>query len=81
MQNEISNIHFHKGLPSMETLTKWGSLTGHKILVLDYLMTEAADNSEIVHLMCVGSHHHQIYCYSHSAKRISSGKMHAKRIG
>ena len=60
MQNEISNIHFHKGLPSMETLTEWGSLTGHKMLVLDDLMTEAADSSEIVHLMCVRSHHHQI---------------------
>ena len=60
MQNEISNIHFHKGLPSMETLTEWGSLTGHKMLVLDDLMTEAADSSEIVHLMCVGSHYHQI---------------------
>ena len=60
MQNEISHIHFHTGLPSMETLTEWGSLTGHNILVLDDLMMEAVDSSEIFHLMCEGLHHHQI---------------------
>ena len=43
-----------------KTLTEWGSLTGHTILVLDDLMMEAADSSEIVHLLCVGSRHHQI---------------------
>ena len=60
MKNEISNIEFHQGLPSMDTLTEWGEVHGHKIVVLDDLMMDAADSSEIVHLMCVGSHHHQI---------------------
>ena len=60
MQNEIGNIHFYNGLPCMETLTEWGSLTGHNILVLDDLMMEAADSSDFFKLMCVGSHHQQI---------------------
>jgi hypothetical protein len=44
----------------METLTEWGDIMGHKIVVLDDLMMNAADSDEIVHLMCAGSHHHQI---------------------
>lgn len=60
MKKEISNIEFHQGLPSMDTLSGWGAMNGHKIVVLDDLMMDAADSSEIVHLMCVGSHHHQI---------------------
>lgn len=60
MKKEIPNIEFHQGLPSMETLTEWGVMKGHKIVVLDDLMMDAADSSEIVHLMCVGSHHQKI---------------------
>lgn len=60
MKNEISNIEFHQGLPSMNTLTEWGEVHGHKIVVLDDLMMDAADSPEIVHLMCVVSHHRQI---------------------
>ena len=33
---------------------------GHRIVVLDDLMMGAANSDEIVHLMCIGSHHHQI---------------------
>lgn len=36
MQNEISNIHFHKGLPSMETLMCVGS-HHHQITVIHIL--------------------------------------------
>ena len=60
MNEKIKNIEFHKGLPNMDTLSQWGDLQGHKMVVLDDLMMDSADSSEIVHLMCVGSHHHQI---------------------
>ena len=60
MKNEISNIEFHQGLPSMDVLSEWGAVHGHKIVVFDDLMMDAAESSELVHLMCVGSHHHQI---------------------
>ena len=60
MKKEIPNIHFHQSLPTMDTLTEWGAIHGHKIVVLDDLMMDAANSDEIVHLMCVGSHHHQI---------------------
>jgi hypothetical protein len=36
----------------METLTEWGEIMGHKIVVLDDLMMDAADSDGIVHLMC-----------------------------
>lgn len=38
MQNEIKNIHFYQGLPSMTELNDWSAEEGHKILVLDDLM-------------------------------------------
>jgi len=60
MKKEISNIEFHKGFPNMDTLMEWGAIPGHKIVVLDDLMMDAADSPEIAHLMCVGSHHYQI---------------------
>ena len=60
MKKDIPNMHFHQSLPSMETLTEWGEIMGHKIVILDDLMMDAADSDGIVHLMCAGSHHHQI---------------------
>lgn len=60
MKKQIRNIHFHQGLPSKEILREWGDMKGHKIVVFDDLMMDAADSDEIVHLMCVGSHHYQI---------------------
>jgi hypothetical protein len=41
-------------------MLEWGEIMGHKIVVLDDLMMDAADSDGIVHLMCAGSHHHQI---------------------
>jgi hypothetical protein len=51
MKKDIPNMHFHQSLPSMETLTEWGEIMGHKIVVLDDLMMDAADSDGIVHLM------------------------------
>jgi hypothetical protein len=60
MKKEIPLIEFYQGLPTMDTLTEWGAIYGHRIVVLDDLMMDAANSDEIVHLMCIGSHHHQI---------------------
>jgi len=60
MSKSVPNIHFHKGLPSMEELREWGEQKGHKIVVLDDLMMDAADSLEIAHMMCVGSHHYNM---------------------
>jgi hypothetical protein len=64
----------------METLTEWGSLMGHNILVLDDLMMEAVDSFRNFSFNVCGIASSSNYCYSHTAKRISSGKIHAKRI-
>ena len=60
MKKEIPLIEFHQGLPTMDTLTECGAIHGHKIVVMNDLMMDAANSDEILHLMCVGSHHHQI---------------------
>jgi hypothetical protein len=44
----------------MEELGEWGEQKGHKIVVLDDLMMDAADSLEIAHMMCVGSHHYNM---------------------
>lgn len=60
MEKDISFIEFHQGFPSKEEMVEWGGIEGHKILVLDDLMIDAAENMEMVHLLCVGSHHNNI---------------------
>ncbi|CAC5422488.1 unnamed protein product [Mytilus coruscus] len=60
MVNEIPQIQFHKGLPSMELLNNWGEQDGHKIIVFDDLIMDAADSAEMSHIMCVGSHHYNM---------------------
>jgi len=57
MQNEVNNIQFYQGFPSMDDLNDWGTEEGHKILVLDDLMIKGVDSEELIHMMCVGSHH------------------------
>ena len=37
MNKEIPLIEFHQGLPTMDTLTEWGAIHGHTIVVLDDL--------------------------------------------
>ncbi|CAC5426557.1 unnamed protein product [Mytilus coruscus] len=53
MQNEIKNIHFYEGLPSMTEINDWGAEEGHKILVLDDLVIKGGNSEELVHMMCV----------------------------
>lgn len=60
MKNEIKAISFHQGLPTMDILNEWGTEQGHKILVLDDLMLQGVESDELMHLMCVGSHHTQL---------------------
>lgn len=57
MQKDIQNIYFYQGLPTMTDLKDWGQEEGHKVLVLDDLMVKGSDSDELVHMMCVGSHH------------------------
>lgn len=57
MKEVMNNITFYQGFPSMEDLKEWGEEKGHKLLVLDDLMIKGAESEELVHMMCVGSHH------------------------
>lgn len=60
MENEIADIQFYKGLPTMDILNEWGAVEGHKIIVFDDLMMQGVESEELVQLMCVGSHHANI---------------------
>lgn len=71
MKSAIPNIEFFQGFPFMDVLSEWGTLQGHKVLVLDDLMVESADSKELIHLLTVGIHHnsitliqilHNLYC-------------------
>lgn len=60
MNKDIPIIEFHQGLAFSDELYEWGAIEGHKTLVLDDLMIDAADKVEMTHLLCVGSHHYNI---------------------
>lgn len=49
MKNEIPFLEFHQGFSSHGEMVEWGGVEGHKILVQDDLMIDAADNMDMVH--------------------------------
>ncbi|CAG2255221.1 unnamed protein product [Mytilus edulis] len=53
MENEIADIQFYKGLPTMDILNEWGAVEGHKIIVFDDLIMQGVESEELVQLMCV----------------------------
>ena len=60
LKSKMPDIQFYKGLPNANDIEEWGASKQHKILVMDDLMMEAANNLEVVNLFCVGSHHMNI---------------------
>ena len=59
MKSSIPNIFFHNGLPSKDELIDWSNnKEDHKLIILDDLMMDAADCTDVVHMFCVGSHHY-----------------------
>jgi hypothetical protein len=59
-KQEMPFIEFHKGFPPADEMQELGNIKGHNILVLDDFMIDAADNLDMVHLLCVGSHQYDI---------------------
>ena len=57
MQQTVSNIEFHQGLPSATYLDTWSSQQDGQLLVLDDLMTEVCRSAEMVALYTIKCHH------------------------
>jgi hypothetical protein len=60
MQETITNIEFHQGLPSASFIDSWSSGSEIQILVLDDLMSQVCASTEMVQLYTVKCHHRQI---------------------
>lgn len=53
MKNKIPNIEFFDGLPSREILETWTvKEPGHKLLIMDDLMQNAAKSNHVVDIYC-----------------------------
>lgn len=57
MENQISNISFHSGLPNESELMDLANEKSHFICVLDDLMLEAANSQSVERIFTKGSHH------------------------
>jgi hypothetical protein len=53
----VTNVSFYEGLPTEEDIREFGSSTGHKIIVLDDLMSKVTSSPVILDLFCQYSHH------------------------
>jgi len=53
----INEIVFHQGLPSENHFNEWAEIDGHKVLVIDDLMSEGVDCPHLMKMFCVKSHH------------------------
>ena len=59
MEKEMSNITFHKGVPSEHYINEFAT-GGHNICVLDDMQNAVTSSPEMEHLFTVASHHLQI---------------------
>jgi hypothetical protein len=80
MENNIPNITFNKGLPTISQIESISAEKKHSIVVLDDLMSEVVKNSEIEHLFTRGAHHKNLsiiflnqnmFCQGKNAKTIN----------
>ena len=63
MKRELSNIVFFEGLPPKQELETWYiKEPGHKLLIIDDLMTEASTSKDVVNIYCKYAHHFNFLC-------------------
>ncbi|MCG8113717.1 MAG: hypothetical protein N0E59_23450 [Candidatus Thiodiazotropha taylori] len=79
MENTLSSIHFHKGLPSEELIEEYSHSPNCNIIVLDDLMDSVVSNAEMEKLFTLGAHHRRLiiiyinqnlYCQGSKARTI-----------
>jgi hypothetical protein len=80
MEQKISDIYFHEGLPTLEEIDSFISNNEHNIIVLDDLMNECVKSLEIELLFTRGAHHknltivylnQNIFCQGKNARTIA----------
>jgi hypothetical protein len=70
----VKNVSFYDGLPTEEDIRKFGSGSGHKIIVLDDLMSKVTSSPVILDLFCQYSHHLNISVIFLTQNIFHSGK-------
>ena len=60
IQHNVPNVDFYEGLPSEDDILEFGTKEGHKLLILDDLMSKVCSSPVIVDLFCQFSHHKNI---------------------
>lgn len=75
MRQEMPDIVFVEGLPSKNVLESWYlNEQGHKLLVMDDLMTEASKSNDVVSIYCKYAHHFNFFCFLVSQNVFNPGK-------
>lgn len=75
IKKELPEIIFFEGLPSRHELESWHmEEPGHKLLLIDDLMTEASSSKEVVAIYTRFSHHLNFFCILVSQNAFSPGK-------
>lgn len=75
IKNELPEVTFFEGLPSKEELETWHMQEpGHKLLVMDDLMTEASTSKNVVNIYCKYAHHYNFFSILVSQNAFSPGK-------
>ena len=75
MRRELSDIVFYEGLPTKQELESWYmNEPGHKLLIIDDLMTEASTSKDVVNIYCKYAHHYNYFCILVCQNAFSPGK-------
>ena len=75
MEKELNTIEFHKGVPSESFITEFANPEEHKIVILDDLMGEIANDVNVQSLFTKGSHHLNLTVIWLSQNLFSQGKI------
>ena len=76
MKRDIPEIEFFEGIPTKEVLETWlMQEPGHKMLILDDLMSEASTSTSISDVFCKYSHHMHYSCWLIVQNLFNGGKL------
>ena len=62
MEKELSFISFHNGIPSENEIDEFSSQNHHRLIILDDLLDDALNSSNIKMLFIQGCHHRNLSC-------------------
>ena len=74
MESTIDNIVFHEGVPNHDEINEFAHNSQHRMIILDDLMSQVLQNSDMELLFTQGTHHKKLSCVFLSQNLYQQGR-------